>query len=168
MKGNLFIPPTLSIIYICYLRNRFYFSICPYADVLLHLLRQYPNLATLEGSSVLSNLVETPSNFLSGSRLGFWESLIHSRGILVSKFLLFYRVYFLVFWKNVFKFVLSGFAVLPIWKSNTLPYSVTVIVDDSRDALGSSQEYGYFRHGKGKSTKVFVTYFFEFKLLEKN
>ncbi|GMN53001.1 hypothetical protein TIFTF001_022140 [Ficus carica] len=78
-------------------------------DVLLHLLRQYPNSATLEGSSVLSDLVETPSNFLSGSRLGFCE-------------------------------------ILPIRKSNTLPYSVTVIVDDSREALGSSQEYGYFRH----------------------
>ncbi|EXB38944.1 Ankyrin repeat-containing protein [Morus notabilis] len=52
-------------------------------DILLYLLQRYPGLATntatgTGGTSLLSLLSLTPSNFLSGTRLGFWESFFYS------------------------------------------------------------------------------------------
>ncbi|XP_024017263.1 uncharacterized protein LOC21410003 [Morus notabilis] len=49
-----------------------------YLDTLLYLLQHYPNLATMEEISPLSDLVLTSFNFLSGSKLGFWERFIYS------------------------------------------------------------------------------------------
>ncbi|XP_050383555.1 ankyrin repeat-containing protein At5g02620-like [Argentina anserina] len=49
-------------------------------DIALYLLQQYPNLATVtdqEDCTPLYVLANNQSNFLSGSRLGFWESCFY-------------------------------------------------------------------------------------------
>ncbi|KAL6226787.1 hypothetical protein ACLB2K_000748 [Fragaria x ananassa] len=49
-------------------------------DIALYLLQQYPNFATAtdqEDCTPLYVLAKNQSNFLSGSRLGFWESCIY-------------------------------------------------------------------------------------------